>query len=56
MANYIVYRESDGAIQRTGICPQDAIAAQAIYPGERAMEGTADDRTQQVVEGKVVPK
>lgn len=56
MPNYIVYLEATGEIQRTGCCPQEAIPAQAVYSGEVAMEGTANDATEKVVAGKVVAK
>jgi hypothetical protein len=58
MASYIVYRpDEDGRIVRTGFCPKEAIPSKAVYPGEAAMEGIANDQTQKVdAEGKVVDK
>jgi len=66
MANYIVYCPNDceingkkiaaGTIRRTGICSAGAIAQQAVYPGEVTLEGTANDVTQKIAEGKVVDK
>ena len=58
MASYIVYKPAeDGKIVRTGVCPSDAIAQKAVYAGEVAIEGTANDDTQKIsAEGKVVLK
>jgi hypothetical protein len=58
MANYIVYKPNeDGRIVRTGFCPVEAIPQKAVYPGEVAMEGTANDATQKISkDGKVVEK
>lgn len=52
--NYIVF-DSAGKIQRTGVCPPERLPFQA-NGGEFAIEGTANDVTQKIVDGKVVNK
>jgi len=54
MKNYIVYN-LQGKILRTGICPDDMFDIQA-QKGEYIIEGTANDRLQKIVNGKVVDK
>ncbi len=58
MANYIVYKPAEGGkIVRTGVCPASEIAQQAVYPGEVAMEGAANDMSQKISgEGRIVDK
>jgi len=53
--NFIVYDPTTGKIVRTGDCPPEMVAVQAL-PGEAVMEGTASDRLHKVVDGKVVDK
>lgn len=51
MKNFVVY-DQHGNILRTGSCPDHDLKLQ----GENTMEGTADDATQKIVDGKVVDK
>lgn len=52
---YIVYRDSDGAILRTGDCPDDVLSLQA-QTGETAIEGEADDDTHYIVAAVVTER
>jgi len=54
-ASFVVYQPATGEILRTGNCSPAALALQA-GPGEAVMEGDADDRTDRVVDGQIVPK
>tara|TARA_S200002703_G_scaffold120670_1_gene106498 strand:- start:1935 stop:2327 length:393 start_codon:yes stop_codon:yes gene_type:complete len=54
MRKFIVYTEA-GDILRTGICPDGSLELQKA-DGQLVMEGTANDATQRVVDGKVVDK
>lgn len=53
--NYIVYRESDGCILRTGYCPRRDFLRQA-HEGEMVMEGRAKDTKHKIADGHVVDK
>jgi len=55
MKNYIVYRERDGRIQRTGICSDNVLNQQA-KENELVIEGIANDRKQKIIDGKIVNK
>lgn len=52
--NFIVYN-TEGAILRTGSCPEEMIELQT-GDGELVMEGTVNDVTQMVIDGQVVDK
>jgi hypothetical protein len=53
--NFIVYQTSDGCILRTGQCDAADLASQAL-PGQVAIEGIADDRTQYIKDGVVTAR
>ena len=53
MKNYIVYN-TIGKILRTGVCGED-VRSQA-GENEYAIEGTANDVTQKIVDGEIVDK
>jgi len=54
MKSYIIYDES-GRILRTGVCPEDVFDKQTEVD-EFIVEGSADDITQKIVDGKIVDK
>jgi len=54
MSRFIIYNEA-GNILRFGLCPEEAVEAQA-GEGEFVMEGVANDITQKVVDGLIVDK
>jgi hypothetical protein len=54
MKNFIVYTK-EGRILRTGTCLEASFSLQA-GPGELIIEGEADDATDRIVKGKVVPR
>lgn len=52
---FIVYRDSDGAILRSGECPDDTLSLQA-QTDETAIEGEANDSTQYISGGVVTAR
>jgi len=54
MSNYVVY-DTTGKILRIGISSSRPIRSQAGI-NEFVLEGTANDRTQKVIDGKIVDK
>ena len=55
MEPFIIYN-TNGQILRTGSCGTDAVAAQVINPDEFVMSTIANDETEYVENGSVVPK
>jgi hypothetical protein len=53
MKQFIVYDISKGKILRTGHCPSELVELQA-GAGEAIIEGTADDKTDIVIDGKLI--
>jgi len=55
MKNFIIYNKNTGQILSSGICQNSTFLKQA-KKDEFVMEGTANDVTQKIVDGKVVDK
>jgi hypothetical protein len=56
MKNFIVYNKHTGVILRTGSCPKNAVASQALSPHERVIIGLANDLTEKIEAGRVIAK
>ena len=55
MSNFIIYTESTGDIVKSVTCPDDMLSLQ-VGGGEAAIEGTANDYSQKVIDGAVFDK
>lgn len=55
MKHWLVYNDG-GEILRAGCTSSDDIVNKVREPGEYVMEGVADQRTQKIVDGKIVDK
>jgi len=55
MSDFIVYKDDTGEILRTGVCPENMIAAQA-ESNETAIEGKANDELQYIDTNNVTDK